>query len=112
MQNITINIKEADGHEVFERSVITGKVHPHNTRVQVLVFSADDQWYLQKDAEVDCKNGKWKCDCAFGNSGVGNSLHVFTVVAVAGGDAVKTTPVSHIPSKPAISGKIHVARIA
>lgn len=83
----------ADGTVVGYNHPITGRVHPVDQVVQLLVLSKDDRWYLQKEAVVNA-NGTFKVESVFG---VPSSVHEFTIVAIAG-RVVHTPYVDQIPN--------------
>jgi hypothetical protein len=105
MMHPLLTIKQTAGTLVNHKHTIRGSVYPKNTAVQVLVYSADGQWYLQKDAVVH-DNGRWTAECTFGFP---ESTHGFLVVAIAG-QPVKTTPVARIPFVPLQSSPVLVVR--
>jgi len=92
---------------VGHKSIIQGVVDPPATRVQVLVYSADAQWYLQKDAVVDA-DGSWTAVCKFGYPC--SPGHDFGVVATAD-VAIHPSPVSEIPAEAFQSDHIIVSRL-
>lgn len=82
------------GMRVGYRQTLHGFVSDPKLRVQALVYSADKQWYLQRDAVVR-PSGRFTIDVHFGYpESFGNE---FTVVVTAG----HVTPVSPIDEVPA-----------
>lgn len=92
-------------HPVEYKQYLSGRISDPTARVQVLILSADNQWYLQKDAIVD-PDGTWVARCAFGWP---CSQHQFTVVAVTG-SRVASSPLAEVPIDCQASMPISVVR--
>lgn len=100
---LTINV--VDGDPVSYKQTITGFVHPHQ-RVQVLIWSDDQKWYLQQEAVVG-SHGAWSAECTFGYP---DSAHGFSVVAIASAP-LEPSPVLAIPTDVKKSRIANVTRV-
>jgi hypothetical protein len=102
---ITINLTHG-ARVCGQKHKVTGRVWPSNQHVQVLVLSADNQWYTQTDAVVH-KNGRWNAEMTLGFP---DSVHDFTVVATSG-EKIKESPLAEVPTTHTTSQRVLVTRI-
>lgn len=86
------------------RARLTGRVHPSNTEVQVLVFSHDGRWYKQQRAVV--RGSRWSVVTAFGYP---ESTGSYAIVAVAGLH-IEPTRLDDIPAEAICSQTLVVER--
>jgi hypothetical protein len=101
-----ISINGRHGMSVKHQHSITGKVRPANSLVQVLVFSKDNKWYLQKDAKVN-RRGTWTVDTTFGHPDDSGN-HEYIVYAFVG-DKLKE-PIHEFPPAGTVGNELHVSR--
>lgn len=102
-----LTIHQSNGHRVGYRSTISGHVHPPTTRVQLLVHSADDEWYLQAPPRVTAL-GHWSILAVFGClDGPG---HPFEIVAIVADSKIVTRHVHEVPPAEQSSRVVRVVR--
>src|SRR6185436_19840542 len=102
-----VSVHLTEGQPIGYKARVHGRAH-HAKRVQLLVFSADGLWYLQKDAVLKA-NGRWHADCTFGYE---DSTHEFFVVALADGEKIKIPTLTDVPANAVVSKKVMVVRTA
>lgn len=109
MKKHTMDISIAEPHhggEVPYASTVCGTVCPPNTPVQVLVYSNDGQFYVQKDAKVHGRH--WSVDTKYGFPDSAPGLP-YTVVAVAG-PKLTESPIPDVPVEHVMSEAVKVTK--
>jgi hypothetical protein len=83
--------KEADS--VGLKELVTGRVDPRSAKIQVLVMSRDNKYYVQEPLKMDGE--RWSVACQFGND-KSPSKSKFQIVVVSG-SRVEPGPQSQLP---------------
>lgn len=101
---VIVSPRNNDGVEWHH--MVHGSVIPPNAPVQVLVFSGDGLWYLQRHVEV--RNSVWSVECTFGNEGKpGGSYNLIAVL----GHELKEKTYKNLPDGLVTSDLVTVQRL-
>jgi hypothetical protein len=95
-----------DNDEVGLQHVVRGYVSPPGTPIQVLVYSRNRKWYLQRS--VDVSGYGWSVECVFGNDKTPDGS-IYKVIALLG-DHLKTEKYDNLPDATAKSNIVTIRR--